>query len=186
MLSSKPLIAVSIAIIVGLLLLAFAAYTYKPELIKVHEDIEASYRNVSHIDAEIFSKLKSENLVIFDVREPVEYEVSHLVGAIQIDPNIGTAEFETNYGHLIEDKTAIFYCSVGKRSSALASQLQDVIVVNGATNVFNLIGGIFQWHNESRQLVQGRAKQTKKIHPYNKYWARYITNKKSVSYKPEQ
>ena len=176
----------SITIIVGLLLLAFVAYTYKPKLTKVHEDIAATYRNVSHIDAEIFSKLKSEDLVIFDVREFVEYEVSHLQGAIHLDPKISAFDFEAIHSHLVEDKTVIFYCSVGKRSTALASQLQPIIVNSGAIDAFNLIGGIFQWRNDSRQLVRAQERKTTKVHPYNKYWARYISSKRAISYRPEK
>jgi len=179
-------LAVSITLIVCLLLLAFFAYTFKPELIKVHENIEATYHGVSHIDAEVFSKLEPEKIVVFDVRELIEYDVSHLQGAIQLDPEISDLEFETTHGHLIEGKTVIFYCSVGKRSSSLASQLQNAIFTSGASNAFNLIGGIFQWHNESRHMVRGQARETTKIHPYNKYWARYISHKGSISYTPEE
>ena len=170
----------------GLLVLVFIAFTYKPKLTKVHEAIVATHRNVSHIDASIFVKLETENTVLFDVRETTEFEVSHLFGAIHLNPNISAADFESAFGDLVFGKTVVFYCSVGKRSSALASRLQNLIVNSGASDVFNLVGGIFQWRNESRPLVQGQAIKTKKIHPYNKYWARYLSSKRAISYSPEK
>jgi len=164
--------------------MAFVAFTYKPPLSKVHESIEASYQNVAHIDAEVFSKLDKRQLIIFDVRELAEFRVSHLQGAIQIDPDISVQEFEINYADLLADKTLIFYCSVGKRSSALASKLQQIIIDSQAVSAYNLIGGIFQWRNDARQLVESELRTTTKIHPYNKYWSRYITNKHAISYIP--
>ena len=109
----------------------------------MHEAIEATHRNIAHIDASILLTLEVENTVLFDVRETVEFKVSHLIGAIQLDPKINPEEFKSAYSHLLLDKTVVFYCSVGKRSSALASRLQNVIIDSGAIDVFNLIGGIF-------------------------------------------
>ena len=178
------ILIVSITLILSLLLAAFIAYTYKPQLTKLHESIETTYRNVAHIDAQIFSKLNTDKLVVFDVREPNEFADSHLAGAVLVDPNISALEFERSYGDTLEDKTVVFYCSVGKRSSALAAALSEVLIDNGASNSYNLIGGIFQWRNDSRPLVQANGIATTKVHPYNKYWARYISNKKAISYSP--
>lgn len=58
---------------------------------------------------------------MFDVREPEEFEVSHIQGAIQFMADIDTIEFIEDYGDLLEGQQAIVYCSVCQRSSKLGA-----------------------------------------------------------------
>ncbi|MEO0394081.1 MAG: rhodanese-like domain-containing protein, partial [Pseudomonadota bacterium] len=93
-----------------------------------------------------------QDYVLFDVRQPAEYAVSHIAGAIQVDPGISAVDFMARYGALIADRDVIFYCSVGRRASRLAARVEKPVAAAG-TRVHNLSGGIFRWHGDELPLV---------------------------------
>ncbi len=150
-------------------------------LAKVHAGIERQYPDVSHIDAEELAGMKSGSIILFDVREPAEYRVSHLAGAIRVDPGIRPDRFIDKYGDLINGKTAVFYCSVGARSTMLASELQAQPATNRAKALVNLKHGIFGWHNQRRPLIDMQRQRTDRIHPFNAFWGRLLDRKKLIS-----
>ena len=152
----------------------------------LQKDIESRYDGVAHITADKLAKQMSESpesVVLFDVREVAEYNVSHIPGAIQVAPNIWHSPFMKKYAAQLKGKTVIFYCSVGVRSSKLARYVQKAAKTAGATHVANLQYGIFGWHNEGRPLVDN-TKATKLVHPYDKHWGQLVTQKDLTSYKP--
>lgn len=122
-------------------------------------------------------------IVLFDVRESSEFAVSHIQGAIRVDPGIWTSDFIKKYGRNIDDKIVIFYCSVGVRSSKLAKASQRELLHQGAKHVYNLEGGIFYWHNLSLPLVNQNG-PTRFVHPYNSKWGKLLTHSNFLSYKP--
>lgn len=154
------------------------------DLSKIHKDIAADYENVDHIKPEAFTKLPPDNVVIFDVREPEEFAVSHLPGAIQVDPGLSEAKFQELYGAMLENKVAVFYCSVGRRSSHLAERVSGTVEAQTSQAPVNLAGGLFQWSNEDRALMAPDGSSTNAIHPYNAYWGRLIKDRSAVQYTP--
>ncbi|MDB6053241.1 MAG: Rhodanese-related sulfurtransferase [Verrucomicrobiales bacterium] len=111
--------------------------------------------------AEWMGEPKSCPLLI-DVRSPKEFAVSHLPGAL----NLRSADaISRAIAERATVSRTVLYCSVGFRSSRLASELQREI-----KNVMNLEGSIFEWANEGRSLFQGEQ-PTKKVHPFGKIWA---------------
>lgn len=152
-------------------------------LATVHSNVVEEFKTVRHISAGELSALERSKLVIFDVREDEEYAVSHLNQAIRVDPDIGAGEFMRKYAGQIAGKTVIVYCSVGVRSSALAERIAPALKTSGENQVYNLTGGIFQWHNEKRPLTRG-AQSTPYVHPYNRSWGRLITDEALISYTP--
>ena len=152
-------------------------------LATVHSNVVKEFKSVRHITAQTFAQMKRSELVVFDVREDDEYAVSHLNKAIRVDPDIGAKEFMRKYADQIAGKTVIVYCSVGVRSSALAERITPALKGAGDNAVYNLTGGIFQWHNEKRPLTRG-AQSTPYVHPYNRSWGRLITDEALISYKP--
>ncbi len=112
-------------------------------------------------------------LLLIDVRTQAEFAVSHVPGAVRVDPAIGTAAFFERFGRQAAGKTVVVYCSVGVRSAQLATRVGDMLSKAGASGVFNLKGGIFAWHNTGRPLVAGNA-QTSDVHGYSGRWARYL------------
>jgi len=147
----------------------------------VHDEIEEDYASVDHLNFAEFEELESEDFIIFDVRKKSEYLISHLQEAIQVEPNISTDDFIEKYSERFAKKTIIFYCSVGRRSSELAERIDAALNENGFAQVYNLEGGIFEWHNTDRPLINHQG-PTKEIHPYNRRWGKLINQQKYISY----
>lgn len=146
--------------------------------------IEADFTTVRHISSARLEALLQQggDVVLFDVREIEEYAVSRLAGAVQVSPDVANAAFMQQHGGALRDKTVIFYCSVGVRSSQLAEQLQDTLRETGVKEVYNLNGGIFNWHNEARALTADTG-STSYVHPYNEYWGQLLERRDLVRYK---
>jgi rhodanese-related sulfurtransferase len=106
--------------------------------------------------------------LLFDVRTPAEWSVSHLPGARHVAPK---SSVESVTPGLFKETPIVTYCAVGYRSAEMAKRLKAA----GFTNVRNLEGSIFQWANEHRPLVQGDQPVTK-VHPYNALWGRLLAN----------
>ena len=173
------------SVLVVLLTVVTMMLLLKSPLVSIHRVIERDYKSVAHISAAHFSQLNSNEVVIFDVREPEEFLVSHIAGAIQVAPNIEPSAFIDEYGGLLKGKSVVFYCSVGRRSSKLTNKLGDTLSQYGASSSQNLIGCIFSWVNQGRELISSGQLVTTKVHPYNEFWGRLVDNKQSVSYRKE-
>ncbi len=151
-------------------------------LTKIHNKIIKRYANIEHVEAANLEQWNADDVVIFDVREKSEYDVSHIDGAIQVEPDINSDSFIEEYSDLLRGKTVVFYCSVGRRSSGLLSRIAPQLKQQGIEQSYNLTGGIFRWHNEDRAVFKG-GNSTPYIHPYNFYWGRLIEDKKAIKYK---
>lgn len=103
---------------------------------------------------------------LLDVREPNEYAVSHLAGAIRVSPDATADQLS---GKIDFSKPTVLYCSVGYRSSNLAHRL----ISGGVKKPMNLEGSIFKWSNEGRPLVSD-AGPTRSVHPYNRKFGRML------------
>lgn len=103
---------------------------------------------------------------VFDVRTMVEWQVSHIPGAQQIDPS---ADVKTVADGLAKNALIVTYCSVGYRSGVMARRLRKM----GYTNVQNLEGSIFGWANQRRPLIRDGARVTQ-VHPYSVFWGRLL------------
>jgi rhodanese-related sulfurtransferase len=140
------------------------------DLNEIIATVKQDFPDVSHIDTEAVAKLVASKdggeVQIIDVREPAEYAVSHIPGAINIPPE--TAD-DALTAAVSPDRPVIVYCSVGYRSSILAQRLQAA----GRTNVSNYIGSIFAWANAGQPL-QSSSGEAKSVHPYDRKWGRYL------------
>jgi rhodanese-related sulfurtransferase len=120
--------------------------------------------------------------IILDVREADEYAVSHLKGAIRVAPNAELNEVMRQIGGELQGRTLIVYCSVGVRSTKLATRLRAGLRKNGAERIANLSEGIFGWHNSKRPLVASSA-ATPFVHPYNEVWGQLVERKALTRYR---
>ena len=111
--------------------------------------------------------------LVLDVREPDEYAVSHLPGAVRVPPDADVSTFQQIIGGAAKGKQVLFYCSVGQRSSKLATRMQDAVREAGGEGVANLRGGIFRWHGEHGALVDADG-PVDRIHPYNSVWGKLM------------
>lgn len=163
------------------LLLAFSYHAAMADdftLTAIHQDIVERYVGVAHIDSDALLELQEEHLMLFDVREQEEYAVSHLRHAKRLGPQDDLPATLDN----VRGKTVVFYCSVGHRSSAKARALKTKLESLGATAVYNLKGGIFQWRNEEKPLMRGE-RPTTFVHPYNKRWGRLLDDASAIRYR---
>lgn len=103
---------------------------------------------------------------LLDAREPAEFAVSHLPGAIRVAPD---AAAEQVLSKIDKTRPVVVYCSVGYRSSALARRL----IQAGHAQTMNLEGSIFKWANEDRPLVRDGG-ATQKVHPYDEKFGRML------------
>lgn len=110
--------------------------------------------------------------LLLDVRTPEEYAVSHLPGAVRVDPKAApealTAEVTTRRGS-DGGQRVVVYCSVGIRSARVADRLRRA----GVGSVYNLDGSIFRWASEGRPVVRDGA-PVRAVHPYNALWGRLL------------
>src|SRR5690606_38133059 len=97
-----------------------------------------------------------------------EFNVSRIKTAV----HIGYDQFDINLVKDYDKNTPIIvYCSIGYRSEQIAEKL----VKAGFVEVYNLQGGIFNWINQGYP-VENNEGVTQNIHPYNKWWGKWILN----------
>lgn len=133
-------------------------------------EINERFDQVSHLSTEALQAWLDDpdrpDPVLLDAREPGEFAVSHLPGAIRVDPEATAGEVREK---VKDGASVVVYCSVGYRSSELAKRLTDA----GFRDVQNLEGSIFKWANEGRPLM--RANQpAETVHPYNRRYAKML------------
>ncbi len=117
-------------------------------------------------------KSNTQKLRIFDARERAEFEVSHILGAEWV----GYRHFDIRaYAKLPKETPIVVYCSIGYRSEKIGEQLK----ANGFTEVYNLYGSIFEWANKGYPLVDGKGREVREVHTYNKEWSRWVDETKA-------
>ena len=104
--------------------------------------------------------------IVLDVRTAEEYEVSHLKGAIRVDPDGDLPDFLRALDH---EASLVAYCSVGYRSSRIVARLEK----EGFTDAKNLEGSIFEWANKGYPLERDGA-PVQEVHPYDAEWGRLL------------
>ncbi len=114
------------------------------------------------------------NIAIFlDARTKAEYDVSHIEGSIWV----GYENFKLDaIDQLPRDKKIIVYCSVGYRSEKIGEKLESA----GFLNTYNLYGGIFEWVNSGKEIVNSLGEPTEQIHAYNKVWGVWLNKGQKV------
>jgi rhodanese-related sulfurtransferase len=101
--------------------------------------------------------------VLLDARTEPEYALSHLKGAVPIDPYRPSLN---SLRGVPKDSAIVVYSSAGYRGARVASWL----VREGYTTVVNLAGGVFKWANEDRPLFREADRPTAMVHPYDSRW----------------
>ncbi|MDA8021215.1 MAG: rhodanese-like domain-containing protein [Thermoanaerobaculia bacterium] len=114
-----------------------------------------------------------EEIVLLDVREPEEYAVSHLPGAVRVDPGAHPALPEGVDSSL----PVVAYCSVGWRSSHWVEGLRSQGI-----DAMNLEGSIFQWVAEDRPLKRDEE-TVYVVHPYSRAWS-WLVNPEDRAFAP--
>lgn len=139
------------------------------KLLKKHNDNSIPYISVEEL------AMPKTKAIIFDAREPKEYEVSHLKDAIPVGyDNFDIASVEKQYTN--KSEKIVVYCSLGIRSETIGEKLKKA----GYTNVYNLYGGIFEWKNKNFSIINPEGKKTEKVHTFNKAWSKWLVKGEKV------
>ena len=84
----------------------------------------------------------NEDAIILDVRTPMEYGISHVPGAVNM--NVQGESFADLAANLDSDKTYIVYCTknpVGGRSMTALAKLEEL----GFKDLYSMEGGHVAW-----------------------------------------
>lgn len=130
---------------------------------KVNAVIDQEYPMIAELSVEELQALldSGRKVHLVDVREPEEYRVSHLPGAVL------SSSFQPE--SLDKQVMIVAYCSVGLRSAKYVQQLQK----QGFSRVYNLRGSLFQWANQGYPLTVDGQRATR-VHPYNERWGKLL------------
>ncbi len=119
------------------------------------------------------SDVSMDGVVFVDAREKSEYSISKIEGAIWV----GYDDFElSRVQEISKDLKIVVYCSVGYRSEKIAEKLQGA----GYTDVSNLYGGIFEWVNQDRAVVDDQNTPTTKVHAFSRVWGVWLNKGEKV------
>ncbi|MDR7544203.1 MAG: molybdopterin-synthase adenylyltransferase MoeB [Armatimonadota bacterium] len=102
---------------------------------------------VPEIDADEARRLVEGGAQLIDVREPWEWAISHIPGAVLIpmgDIPARTSEIDPN-------RPVVVHCAIGARSAKVV----ETLLRAGYTRVFNLAGGILEWANRQFPTESG-------------------------------
>jgi rhodanese-related sulfurtransferase len=151
----------------------------------IDNELRANFPNVASIKAADLQTLLSNQKrpIILDVRAPEEFAISHLPGAVRIDPGAKIDDVLRAIGQQLNGRDVIVYCSVGLRSTELADRMREGLKAKGAGRIANLSEGIFGWHNANRPLMQG-AQATSYVHPYDALWGQLLRQQNLTTYAP--
>ena len=133
--------------------------------------VRSNFPDVSQIPADTLNvwlteKTADDRPLLLDVRTTEEFGVSHLKEAV-LTPS--EKEAVDILAGVPKDRRIVVYCSVGYRSSELATKL----IQQGFTNIHNLEGSLFTWANEGRPIYRdGQA--VEEVHPYDSVWGKLL------------
>lgn len=114
--------------------------------------------------------------VVLDARTEDEYAVSHLQGAVRIDPYRPSLRPLRGFS---KDTAIVLYSSVGYRGARVA----DFLARQGYSKVYNLEGGEFRWANEGRPVFR-QDRPTTEVHPYNPTWGLLLESQYRIEAPP--
>ncbi len=159
----------SIAALLLSALLALACGS--PTMSQLKALVRASFPGVPQMSIEELDRRLEEAPppLVIDVREPFEYEVSHLPGAIHAQGgDVAEAVAAAD-----PDRPIVLYCSVGYRSSAAVADLIQLHDPDILDRVWNLEGSIFEWANSGRPVYRGDV-EVDHVHPYDSQWGKLL------------
>jgi rhodanese-related sulfurtransferase len=170
------------AIVVPLLMgAAVAAVAGRPLAFEIVRRLTArKFPDVQWIDGAELARWREDPgrapPVVLDARTADEYAVSHLAGALRIDPYRPLLRPLRGFS---KDTAIVVYGSVGYRSARVADWLQR----QGYTQVYNLEGSMFQWANDGRPMFRN-GRPTLQVHPYDPNWGLMLESQYRISAPP--
>lgn len=113
---------------------------------------------IHEIDAEELDEMveNHEDMLVVDVREPDEFALGHIPGALNIPRGLLEGAADPSYKHRIDvlcdarERAVILYCQTGGRSAMAA----DTLTQMGFAKAWNLAGGIELWDAEGLPVIK--------------------------------
>ena len=125
---------------------------------ELYAEYRASFPDTAEMTvAELLVEREADKVVLVDVREPTEQEVSMIPGAIPV------RQFEEE-GKWREAKQIVVYCTIGYRSGLYARKLQEQ-----GRRAVNLKSGILAWVHAGQMIVD-RNGRTTRLHVHDRKW----------------
>lgn len=87
--------------------------------------------------ADAYELLSTSSVQLIDLREPEEYEASHIAGSTLLP----LGQFSASISALEHEDPVLLYCRTGNRSGQAAYILENA----GFTQIYDLQGGITAW-----------------------------------------
>src|SRR6185295_7017863 len=110
---------------------------------------------------------KGEKIVLLDVREPHENEVSALPGArLALPKGVRTMPLDD----IPTDATVVTYCTAGYRSGLAAVILEGRL----GRPIYTLSGGIIEWYNRGLQVLDPSGRPVNRIDAVMEPWISYV------------
>lgn len=131
--------------------LAIAALAMSNQLLNAY----GASQGLMNLESDQISQLKQDNLLVLDVRNKEEYEVSHLKGAVWVE--------DLDLTKLDPRQPMLVYCTVGLRSTEFGATLTK----QGFHNIYNLNGGLIRWKNQGNTVYNQFDQPTDSVHVYN-------------------
>ncbi len=136
----------------------------------LREAIRLKFRSVRQVSpSELVAWMGDPNRpppMLIDARSPVQYAMSHIDGAVQIDP--AAPDLSPLY-HISKDQPLVVYDAAGAQGTAMVIALTG----EGFTRVSNLEGGLFRWANENHPIVDSAGPATH-VYPLTWSWGRLL------------
>jgi hydroxyacylglutathione hydrolase len=112
---------------------------------------------LSQIDAKgLAEKLRTETVVLLDVRSGAEWDAGHIPGA----EHIPLGYLRDRLTSLSTSRPVVVHCQAGARSAIAASLLR----AHGFSHVFSLAGGFNEWHAAGQPVDRGVPDATPAVH----------------------
>lgn len=137
---------------------------FQAQVAEINAYTKARQVSVEELQARV---RKGEKIVILDVREPQENEVSALPGARLAPPkDVRTMPLDS----IPADATVVTYCTAGYRSGLAATILEGRL----GRPVYSLNGGIIEWYNRGGQVVDLAGKPVNRVNAVEEPWISYV------------
>jgi len=107
--------------------------------------------------------------LLVDARPEAEFTLSHIDGAVWIDPAAPDLSVMAN---VPKDNPVVVYDAAGTIAAAMAQALQGA----GYTRVSYLEGGVFAWANSGQRLVDAGG-PARVVYPINWKWGRLLKSR---------
>lgn len=141
----------------------------KAMITSLYKQYAKKFPQVIGIEAKDLKRLmqQGEEIVLVDVRSPMEMAVSMIPGAISKE------EFEQNIKQY-QNKMIVAYCTIGYRSGKYAHSSQSKGI-----KIINLEGSLLAWSHVQGKLVNSLG-ETQQVHVFNRQWQLTAANYKAV------